>query len=792
MILLWFLLAPLAMAEAPLGLSIPSGAEEPVNFAAGELSRYLEAATGLPVIIEEDSALEGQYALVLSIPGAATVQPEAPESLHEEAYRIHAIPGGGRAFQGNSPRALLYAVYDFLENDLGYRWYFPYPEDNIAPRMTPEDFFALLRHGEDREIHPAFEFREREFRDVSPDTVHTDDRIVQQIDWWAKLRMNRFLLNFHYAGDTERWARWRQRLIPEIKRRGMLVRLGEHGSYPLFLPPARYAEAHPEWYCEIDGQRIGGMRTATGGEAQFCTTNPGAVKTYLDNFAAFVQAHPEVDFYYPAPNDVGKWCECRQCRDLSIADRYLELNNRIAERLNEVKPGLRIMHLAYSNHRIPPETAQPHPMIDIDVACWGRDFSYPLCDPRTLPEDADYLDVFRQWAEICRHSPGDPRPRLLYHCKLMRHYWLGLQLLPLPVIDGDFNCARELGIDGFDYPLGFLGIWTKALNAYVVANKTWNPDLSPETMTKRFMQDYYGDYAPQAARAYELAADAFRDRRYGRSLTLAWFPDTSKVRDTPLEGLGDNARHAVARLDEALEILAGTLDAPPPFAHRIGKLHIVLRHARDEQAVLIQLDTLMHAAAQLRNAPSPDTRLAARQAWQETNAALDTLTGRYCIEEDEAGLYWGGASYRQLHDALDAWRMAIEEMKWHPIGHWETDDFGDSTEPIEKSFDITPLLKKAGPLQVRFQYRSGELGASLRAVSLWKRSGNGAETMLAEDRHGGFAGYVHENAVYRLHLDTAPEPNAVYWIKTELAAYATTGSVAERGSEGDVLLGLVP
>ncbi len=790
--LIWIYLAAILTAEASVTVIVDADAVEPVQFAALELAQYASAAAGISVEIERRPAWSERNILVLCAPPFALTAPKFPVSDHAEAYRIYTPSKGVRTFTANTPRALLYAVYDFLENELGYRWYFPYPEDNITPDVSPAALSALLAQSVDRETEPSYSFRSREFRDISPMTSSTDKRIIQQIDWWAKLRMNRFLLNFNYAANEELWQRWRKNIVPEITRRGMLVGLGEHGAYPLFLPPRRYAEDHPDWYCEIDGKRIGAMHTESGAWAQFCTTNTNAVATYLENFVAFVRDHPEIDFYYPAPNDIGHWCECVSCAKLSIADRYLRLNNQTAEAIDKVKPGTRIMHLAYSNHRLPPQETLPHPLIDVDVACWGRNFTWPLCDQRTMPDDTEYLDVFRQWDAISQQQPGTTSTRLLYHWKIMRHYWLGLSLLPLSVIDADFQCIATLNMAGFDLPLGYLGIWTKALNAYVVAHKTWNPETPADILTERFMSDYYGKHDKAGQRVYELVSEAFRDRRYGRSLTLAWFPDTSKVRDIPLDGLGDNARHAVACLDEALAITALHIEATTPEAKRFQKLHTVVRHARDEQRVLVQLDALMRACNVLRQQESEPTRQDAMQAWEATAAANDALADNYSLEEDEAGLYWGGASYKQLGDALAQWRRIIEPLDWHHIGHWQTDDFNNNIAPVVKRFDATDALADHLPAitRIRFQYTGGELGASTRRVALIKTDRDGKETLLAEDRHGGFAGYIHENAVYMLDVMQPQAPEAQYFIEVELAAYAVSGSVATRGCNGDIFLGL--
>ena len=772
-------------------------AAEPVLFAAEELQRYLQEATGHALEVSRDPALAGRHALCLASDGSTLAEQVCPpEDPGEETYRICAIAGGGRTFCGGSPRAVLYAVYDFLERELGYRWYFPYPEDRLTPRLGADEWTALLTRLVDREASPAFAFREREFRDVMPMTDQTDDRIVQQIDWWAKLRMNRFLLNFGYARDDALWQRWRKRLIPEIKRRGLLVGLGEHGSYPLFLSPERYARQHPDWFCEIDGERVPGMRTPSGAGTQFCTSHPEAVATYLDNFAAFVRDNPEIDFYYPAPNDVSKWCECDACRTLSIADRYLRLDNQVAEMLEHVKPGARVMHLAYSNHRLPPKETLPHPMIDVDVACWGRDLAYPLDDPRTMPGKEDYLDVFRQWAAVCRDVPGPARPRLLYHCKLMRHYWLGLHLMPLSVLDADFACARELGLDGFDFPLGFLGIWTKALNTYVVARKCWEPEHPAAEWAERFLADCYGDKAPEARRACLLVEEAFADRRYGSSRALPWHPERIAVRSEPIEGLGENASKAVEKLGEAAAIAERASSGDGAVAGRFRKLAIVLRRARDEQAVLVKLCLLMEARHKLLLADSGATRAQARdaalEAWNDVKAANDALESRYDLDEDLAGLYWAGASHNSIGRALKDWLEAIEDRVWRRVGTWETSDFERINTPITKRFDVTEHLgrRPSCRVQAKLQYLGGELGVSIRSVSLWAVDADGAETRLDEDQHGGFTGYVSENAVYQLDYPASTAPNRRYAIEATFQATAAAGAVAQRGCRGEVLLGL--
>ena len=799
MILAASVLSCAAAAAQPSGYDVlvKTGAAEPVAFAAGELSRYCAQMFSRSFDCHEVGDLDNGPAIVLLKRGQSRTLPSAlvaeAGALGPEGFVVKAEPGRV-AIAAGGPRGAVYGVYTFLEKCLGCRWYYPSPEDQIVPQHDLGVLEALMAKRVALAQRPDFAYREREFRDVNPMTPQTDDRIIEQIDWWAKLRMNCFLINFNYARGPKLWARWKQRLIPEIKKRGLLLGIGEHGSYPLFLNPADYAKDHPTWYAMIGGKRLKGWRVEGSGRlAQWCTTNPEALKTYLRNFAQFAKDSPEIDVFYPAPNDGGAWCECERCRGQSVADRYLALDNEVAKTLVAIRPDYRVIHLAYANHRLPPEHVAPHPNVDADVACWGRDFAYPMSNPLTMRSKKDYLEVFQKWVEISR-AANQGKSRTLYHCKFMRHLWLGPRFMPLSVVDADMPHLRQLGLDGFDLPLGFVGMWTKAPNAYVVAHKCWDADADFKAIVDEYFKLYYREQSAAARRACLLADEALPQLRYGNNFSLIWSRTIMTPRTTNPKGLAGHAANAAAKLADAADLAATsqTQAANAVARGRLRKLEIALRNVQREQTftqALASVAELLHQAEQGgdANALAPQ----AKRLLDDAERVAEQMKAAYRMKDDLAGLLWAGGTHGRLAKAAHEWRRFAEDLlsgiQWHEAATWRTEEFPDKHTIVDKEVDVTDLVRVAGPVLVRWKWTGGQLGVHVHETSLWEVRGV-QRKCISRDPHRGRTGARDTYPLYRLRIERV-EPGARYLVVGKLQADCGHGTVAERGTSGKVKVG---
>lgn len=237
--------------------------DEVIGFAASELQRYLERMTGAKLPVADDGcAADGRFTVELDV--------DAQSDLAHDAFRITVAPGS-ILLQAGVPRGVLYAVYALLER-LGCRWVHPGEAQEIVPKLVAID----LPDGEHIEI-PRIEHRGLALYGLYDKTAELG---AVMIDWMAKNRLNLLLTSWERPDPTNTqtmfWHQVGDRLVPELKRRGILLDMSEH-STEYFFPRSLFHE-HPE--CEpgsahrvgsgagprapepLPGRAAGGVRTA--------------------------------------------------------------------------------------------------------------------------------------------------------------------------------------------------------------------------------------------------------------------------------------------------------------------------------------------------------------------------------------------------------------------------------------------------------------------------------------------------------------------------------------------------
>ena len=630
------------MTDSPFITWHTEDAPEPVRFAATELSKYLGRITGLPsrpAVTPAGAwpALELRGAVGEDVPRVEP--PLAPELLR----RLRPIPpacriapgvdaffwrtgGGGVAVAGMNPRSVLYGVYDLLEA-LGCRFFGPSPDDEVVPRLADRPFADKAERFE----QATFPFREYHFLEwIDPESTR------RQIDYAAKRRMNGF--SFHiedFAPDPVAWQIVLDDLIPEVARRGLMPGLGEHGGYPLWLPPERYAADHPEWYAEIDGRRVGSFRGE--GRYQFCTENPEALATFLDNMEFFLRDHPAIQIMHIAPEDVGRWCECPRCAPIPVADRYLRVGNAIAERVHRVRPEAWVTHLIYANHAELPERARPSPRLNVSFVPFGRDFGFPFVDPRTNMQLSAHpwsLELIEAWARLCAENGAG----LVEHTKEFRHRWITFRLLPLPHLEADLRWWRDLGAAGFNAPQEGEGWWVKHLNAYVLARLMWDLDGSADALLDDYFARYWEGIGAETRGIYQAVAEALPNLSYARNQPAFLANRSPGVRPPPAEQWAPEAAYLESAIEKLgsvarqVSALRETTTVEPIVGRRLARLADAIDGARASLAVSLGIRRFLLA----RGTPGAAT------AATEARAAHDRFVAMQTPERMSAGTLWTG------------------------------------------------------------------------------------------------------------------------------------------------------
>ncbi len=155
---------------------------EPVDFAAGELKKYLRMMMpegGDIRIFRDAQAVDGFRLGILSDFGMDT--PEAEDLRLDDVLHIEAGPQGG-IIAGSNPRSVLLAVYKFLEKN-GCRWLFPGIDGEVIP-IKPLDQVSY---------HQMAAMR---YRGQCNEGAEAQINMMETIDFAPKIGLNTYMIEF--------------------------------------------------------------------------------------------------------------------------------------------------------------------------------------------------------------------------------------------------------------------------------------------------------------------------------------------------------------------------------------------------------------------------------------------------------------------------------------------------------------------------------------------------------------------------------------------------------------------
>jgi len=536
--------------------------------AAHELANYLGRITGARFAVEEESAQSVQGPAILVGPTrAARAGSPSPGSLGSETWVIRRSDQMLLLY-GGRPRGTLYAVYHFLEDELGVRWWTPY-EERIPRKPT-------LRVGPlDRQGRSVFAYRG--ISGVSGPSP--------------------FSARNRHSGHTARLA-WQW---------GGMQSFGPPFSvhtFYLYIPLEEYFDEHPEYFSEIGGLRY-------NGPGQLCLTNPDLLDEVTRLMRGFIEqtraaaelsGEPPPLLFALSQNDWKKPCTCAACsalaaREDSESGPVIDFVNRLAARIAADYPDIAIPTLAYQYTLKPPRNLEVHEDVILYFsALHQRDFAKPL----SHPENRESLDALRGWRERA------PRLRVWGYSVLFGEY--GEFPLPnLRVLRDDFRLYAELGVSGLfvqhEYPIA---ADMRDLKLWMILKLMEQPDADYRELLVDFTTGYYGA-AGKTIRRYLRLLERAVARRPTR-IEFAAGPEAYAYLD----------REFVVRAQELFDRAARRVLDQPELSRRVRHARLTL-----DRATLVRWNDLVHgSAAGARPDPTPSLDWDAvvrryRQAWSE-------------------------------------------------------------------------------------------------------------------------------------------------------------------------------
>ncbi|MBR5661279.1 MAG: DUF4838 domain-containing protein [Bacteroidales bacterium] len=442
-------------------------ATESERYAAEELRYWIKEVswTDLP-LADLSGGVRGKRLVVGFNPLVSEMVPEAvkPED-RDDSFTVRSV-GGDILFWGGSLRGTLYAVYSFLEEELGCRWYSS--KVSVAPHKDVWSFNKLDRHEE-----PGIKIRDNCVLDVRSNPVFS-----------ARTRNNFVRLPGNNPGET----------IPGTAE-------GYWGVHAMgyLVSPAEFYSTHPEYFSMRDGKRVPRY-------AQLCLSNPEVLDICIDRIKDVMRREPDYLIYSVEQNDNQEFCQCDECT--ALAEKYggqsglmVWFVNQVADAVKEEFPDKYIGTFAYQYTRHAPKDIAPRDNVVIRL-CSIECCMFHEYDDCEL--NVDFLKDLRDWSAIAPH---------LY----IWDYVTDFAQYSLPVANWktmgphikDFRDNNAIGIlEEGDYQT--VSCELREMRSWLLAKLMWNPDADVDALIKDFTDGYYGAAGPFIREYLELEDSILR------------------------------------------------------------------------------------------------------------------------------------------------------------------------------------------------------------------------------------------------------------------------------------------
>ncbi len=385
------------------------------------LKHYLLQATGADLEIVHGYSSNSSKAIQLVV----EQQPQPAIKYHVQDNRL--------IIEGNDSQYLKYAVYEFLERELGCRFWAPDAE------TIPEIAQLKLKKSEHYRYSPPVHVR----------TVHSK-LYYEHPDFADKQRVTYEAFPMY---------------APEARVH----------TFHRFMPADQFFNKHPEYYALVNGKRR---------PTQLCLSSPDVLKIVSDSVAAIFAANPEASVVSVSQDDNTQYCHCEQCEaihreDGSPSGSMIRFVNAVAQKF----PDKQISTLAYQYTRKACKT-KPLENVLITLCSIECDRSAPIEDKcsdfavdlqawKNLTENIRIWDYTTQFTNFLA-----PFPNIYTLAPNIRFF-------------ADNN-AKWIFEQHSHNPSELF-----ELRSYLLARLLWNPERNTDVLIREFCDGYYGEAGPK-------------------------------------------------------------------------------------------------------------------------------------------------------------------------------------------------------------------------------------------------------------------------------------------------------
>ena len=408
-------------------IQVPDDADSLEIRAAEELQYYLKKISEVQVPIFDDKIDENHPCIYIG-----SFEQNSTDNLMPEEIAISVYEDDLMIYGGNS-KSTLYAVYTFIENYLGCRFYSP--EVEFVPVMDKVSIPVDL-----------------EYRYTTPITTRT-------------VHSKLYYENHDFADKRKTTDEAFPRYVPDARVH----------TFHRFMPGDEYYASNPEYYALRNGRRI---------TTQLCLTNPDVFRIVNEKVAMMLKEYPEAEVISVSQDDNQQYCECNNCREIderegSPSGTMIYFVNKVAEQF----PDKMISTLAYQYTRKAPKHIIPAENVLITLCSIECDRSAPIDEKCT-----DFAEDLMAWGKLTENV------RIWDYTTQFTNFlapFPNIYTLQPNIQLFRNNNAKWIFEQHSHNPSELF-----ELRSYLTAKLLWDPEIDQDSIITDFLNGYYEEAAP--------------------------------------------------------------------------------------------------------------------------------------------------------------------------------------------------------------------------------------------------------------------------------------------------------
>lgn len=468
---MWANAAPLTLVkdgQPNATIVMQANAPAPVKAAATDLQKYLAKISGVTLPLTSDG--KDVPGITLNVGKTeSTKTSDLPDAeLNPETFAI-TQRNDDIYFEGNYPSPTAFAVYSFLQDQLGVRWFAPGDDWEYVPQNADKSTFTV---------------------DVKSlvSVPGTSPRIWSGHAW------------------TRDWTDWNLR-NKAVQSEKVPRRNFQNKMYAIF-PRSKYAETHPEYYPLINGKRWIPSSDSTR-DWWPCMGNKDVQRITVEYIQNYFKEHPDQDSFSLGMDDIYHMCDDPLCKAMDAHDddyrlhrfstRFYKFVNIIAKEIKKSNPDKSIGTLIYS---IAVQLPEGVPQMEDNV--FGYIANGSVAQWYHPGKEDDWKNLTREWSKRVKHlsrydyyGMGTHVPRVFPHA-----------------IDDSIKFDKSLGFEGM-YVEVYTFLPQTAPMIWSFAQLQWDPQKDVDVL----LDDFYSKMFPSATagvkKYFELMENSWNTERPG-------------------------------------------------------------------------------------------------------------------------------------------------------------------------------------------------------------------------------------------------------------------------------------